>query len=173
MKPATSSVSGFTMTELMVVVAIAGILAAIAAPSFRSLIQSQQVKNASFDLFSSLSLARSEAIKRNSNVTVTPVTYPVTSPSAHDEYGWVIVALNNPSTSTDDTTIRNQSQEKGVDLRPDPNNSPWVTYKGNGRATTAPVFTIDAYGETTSYARCVKIELSGMPRVYMATNGVC
>lgn len=161
----TSSVSGFTLTELMVVVAIAGILAAIAMPSFKSLIQSQQVKSACFDLYASLVLARSEAIKRNSLVTVTPVLYPVTSPTAHDEKGWKI--------EVGGVTIQNQSQLKGVDLSVNPDNSPWVTYKGSGRPATSPVFTIDAYGETTINARCIKIELGGMPRIYKAVNGSC
>lgn len=147
----------------MVVVAIAGILAAIAIPSFKSMIQSQQVRNASIDLYSGLILARSEAIKRNSAVTITPVDYPVVNPTAHNETGWVIAASG--------VTIQTQSQLKGIALTPA--SPPWVTYRGSGRATTAPVFTIDAYGETTQYARCIKIDLSGMPRVYKAVNGVC
>lgn len=152
----------------MVVVAIAGILAAIAMPSFKSLSQSQQVRNASFDLYSNLILARSEAIKRNSDVTITPVDYPVTSPApAHNETGWVVAAGS--------VKIRDQSQLKGIALTVTPNNSPWVTYRGSGRttATTAPVFKIDAYGETTSYLSCIKIELSGMPRIYKPVNGGC
>lgn len=169
MKLPTSSVSGFTLTELMVVVAIAGILAAIAIPSFKSLTQSQQVRSASIDLYSNLVLARSEAIKRNSDVTITPVDYPVTAPTAHNEKGWTI------ATSPGGVKIREQSQMKGIALSVNPPNSPWVTYRGTGRttATTAPVFTIDAYGETTPYASCIKIELSGMPRIYKPVNGVC
>lgn len=167
MKSTHSTVSGFTLTELLVVIAIAGILAAIAVPSFKSLIQSQQVRNASFDLYSSLVLARSEAIKRNSNVTITPVDYPVAHPTAHNEKGWVIAASG--------VTIRDQSQLKGVEWTVTPDNSPWVTYRSSGRTTaaTAPVFLIDAYGETTPYASCVKIELSGMPRIYKPVNGGC
>ena len=55
------SATGFTLIELMVTIAIAAILATLAAPSFREYIVSQRIKNASFDLFTALTLARSEA----------------------------------------------------------------------------------------------------------------
>jgi len=168
MKPPHPSVSGFTITELLVVVAIAGVLAAIAVPSFNSLIQSQKVRTASFDLYASLILARSEAIRRNADVTITPVDYPVANPTPHNEKGWTITAPLG-------VTIQNQSQLKGVALTPAPSSaSAWVIYRRTGRtgAAVAPV-KIDAYGETTIHARCVKIELSGMPRIYKPTNGNC
>jgi type IV fimbrial biogenesis protein FimT len=66
--------SGFTIIELMVVVAIAAILAAVAAPSFSTFIDNQRLRNASFDLVSDLLVARSEALKRQSIVVVTPTS---------------------------------------------------------------------------------------------------
>lgn len=153
----------------MLVVAIAGALAMIAIPSFKSLSQSQQVKNASFDLYSSLMLARSEAIKRNSNVTITFQNHSVAFPApTHNEVGWVIA-------STGGTTIRNQSQLKGVALTPNPSATTSVTYQRSGRttATTSLTFLIDAYGVTTPYANCIGIQLSGMPRIYKPVSGVC
>jgi type IV fimbrial biogenesis protein FimT len=172
MKSSRSSVSGFTMTELMVVVVIAAILAALAVPSFKSLTQSQQVRNATFDLYAGLIVARSEAIKRNADVTITPVDYAVANPTPHNEKGWTITTVLADGTTL---TIQNQSQLKGVALTPNPDNTPWVTYRRTGRlaAAAAPVFTIDAYGETTVHARCIRIDLSGMPRIYKPTGGNC
>ena len=56
---------GFTITETMLAVAVLAILVGLAAPGFREIILSQAVKTASFDLFSNLVVARSEAVTRN------------------------------------------------------------------------------------------------------------
>lgn len=150
--------SGFTLPELLIVLAVAGILAAIAVPSFQSLTQSQQVKNASFELFSNLSLARSEAIKRNAHVTLTPAD------TADWGKGWTIA-----STTGTIETIRSQAALKGVSIAA--TGAPAsVVYTRTGRTTAAASFQIDVSGTATANIRCVKIELSGMPRAIM---GAC
>lgn len=156
MKNLRPTETGFTLTELMVVVAVLGVLAAIALPSFQSLTQSQQVKAASFDLFSSLSLARSEAIKRNGNVEVTP--------NDTDDWGagWEIAATTGTM-----ETIRSQAALKGVAITLGPAN---VVYARTGRATAAASFQVDVSGATTANVRCIRIGLSGMPRT---TKGAC
>lgn len=59
---------GFTLIELMVVIAIIAILAAIAAPSFTSQIRNARLKTATEEFNSDLIFARNEAIRRNAAV---------------------------------------------------------------------------------------------------------
>ena len=65
---------GFTLVEMLVVMAISAILIAAAVPSFQSLIASTRASSASGTLLSNLEFARSEAIRRNQNVTVCRTT---------------------------------------------------------------------------------------------------
>ncbi|MBL8265214.1 GspH/FimT family pseudopilin [Steroidobacter sp.] len=62
--------AGFTMVELMVTVGIAAILTAVAVPSFNQLIISSRLVTQSNDLVAAINFARSEAIKRNTNISL-------------------------------------------------------------------------------------------------------
>lgn len=62
--------SGFTMIELMIVVAIMAILIALAAPSFNGLIERWRVRDSAEALTSTAYFARSEAIKRGGGITI-------------------------------------------------------------------------------------------------------
>lgn len=69
--PSPSSRSrGLTLVELVTTLAIAVAVLAIGVPSFRRAIESRQLDRAVMALFSNLSLARSEAIKRNAPVVL-------------------------------------------------------------------------------------------------------
>ena len=61
---------GFTLLEVMVVVAIIAVLAALAGPSFTPIIERWRVRSAAEDLTSTFYLARSEAIKRGGGITI-------------------------------------------------------------------------------------------------------
>jgi type IV fimbrial biogenesis protein FimT len=63
---------GFSLIELLAVLAIASILLAAGAPGLRQLIQAQQLKAASGDLFAAIGLARAQALARGEIVTVLP-----------------------------------------------------------------------------------------------------
>lgn len=61
---------GFTLLEMLVVMAIAAVLAGIAIPSLAGMMNSIKLSSASNSFLSYLHLARSEAIKRNSRVAL-------------------------------------------------------------------------------------------------------
>ena len=68
MKAASSD--GFTLIELMVVMSILAVLASLAAPSMSKLIATQRLRSAAGDMHLALVKARSEAVKRNKDVTI-------------------------------------------------------------------------------------------------------
>jgi type IV fimbrial biogenesis protein FimT len=59
---------GFTLMELMITVAVFGVLAALALPSFQSILEGRRLVGAADDLYSNIQYARSEAIKRNETI---------------------------------------------------------------------------------------------------------
>jgi type IV fimbrial biogenesis protein FimT len=144
---------GFTLAEILMVLAIVGILTTLAAPSFSEFIKSQRIKSMATDLNSSLTLARSEAIKRNKNVTMAPVT------AGAWQSGWQIADPDNAG-----NYIEVHSAFTGLTAT-GPDN---VIYRSSGRiaGTASPAFNISAPGTTAQ--RCVSLDLSGRPSVKAA-----
>ncbi|MFK7852759.1 MAG: GspH/FimT family pseudopilin [Granulosicoccus sp.] len=66
------AIKGFTLIELMVAVAIAGILLAVGVPSFAAAVKESRISSQYNSLVGSLYLARSEAVKGPGQVTVCP-----------------------------------------------------------------------------------------------------
>lgn len=82
---------GFTLVELMVVVALIAIVAAIAAPNLRAFLVRAEVRAAVNDWALALQLAKSEAIKQNRQVTLCPsTTGSGCTSTASYEVGWIV-----------------------------------------------------------------------------------
>lgn len=65
-----SKLMGFSLIELLVGIAIMGILSAIAIPSFNTWMKNVQVRNAAEAITNGLQRARAEAVARNTNVAL-------------------------------------------------------------------------------------------------------
>lgn len=68
-----SAQRGFTLIEALITITILAVLAGMSAAGFSWLNQTTRIRSAAFDLVADLDFARSEAIKRNDNVVVTPI----------------------------------------------------------------------------------------------------
>ena len=149
-----SADGGFTLVELLLVVAILAILAGVGMPYLGNFIANHRVKSASFDIFSTLVYARSEAITRNNSVTVTPV-------GGNWANGWTV------TDAVTSTTLRSQNAFSGITMTGPTS----VSYLGMGRlsASVTP-FSLTAPGVDNNNSRCVSIDLSGRP---VTQQGVC
>jgi type IV fimbrial biogenesis protein FimT len=147
-------VSGFTLTELLITVVMTSVLAALATPSFRSFIAGQRIKTVSFDVMSTLTMARSEAIKRQLTVTVTPGTGGWMG-------GWTV-------TEPGGTALGTQSALKDLSISCFADGvasacSTAISYASSGRLVGAARPAIQISSTDTNSVRCISIDLSGRP----------
>lgn len=69
--PGSRPQRGFTLIEAMTVIAVLGIVAAIAAPSFRSFLAASRLRGAANEAYADLQYARMETVQRNRAMSVT------------------------------------------------------------------------------------------------------
>jgi type IV fimbrial biogenesis protein FimT len=140
--------AGFTAVELIVVVAIVGVLAAIAGPSFADLIASQRAASAATDLHVALATARSEATKRNADVTLS-------RKSGNWKNGWQV--LDSASNVLLDHNAFETATITGSLAS--------VVYQSSGRVsgTTKPTFAVTMTLGSTTVTKYVCVDLSGRP----------
>ncbi len=84
---------GFSIVELMIVIAVAGLLLATAAPSFISTMRENRIVSQTNEVLGALALARSEGAKRSSvTITLCPsVTGTACADTVSWENGWIIM----------------------------------------------------------------------------------
>ncbi len=89
---------GFSLAELLVLIAILGALLGIAAPSYRDFVLETRMTEEANEFLAALTLARSEAIKRNGTVTVCKSSNG-TACTGNWQQGWLVftdVATGTP-----------------------------------------------------------------------------
>jgi prepilin-type N-terminal cleavage/methylation domain-containing protein len=107
--------SGFTMMELMIAIAIIGILAAIGIPAFTVWLPNYRLKVATGDVYSALQFAKSTAIKENADVVIWFNTAN-NSYRAYLDNGEGGGTASNRTQDGSEKTIRNGTMEAGIDM---------------------------------------------------------
>lgn len=128
--------SGVTLLELMVVLAVAAILLLAGIPSFASLAHSSRLSSATNSMVSSLYLARSEAIKRNSRVVAcTSATGTSCAASGGWDQGWMVFHDANNNASVDDgegVILVQPALPQGYQMKGDSKVSKYISYSSSG-----------------------------------------
>ncbi len=132
-------VGGFTAVELLVAVAVLAIMVGIGLPSLMTFIERGRVDAAADDLAQSLRYARSEAVTRNTSVTVVNAGNNFAS-------GWSVVVNG--------TTLRQHDPLPAGVTTNFGNN---VTFLGRGMASSSGTITLSYEG----HGRCISFTLSG------------
>lgn len=166
---------GFTLVEMLVVVAIAAILQSLAIPYLSDWIKAIHLTSAVNDIFSSMVLTRSEAIKRNSRAVMCKSTSGNTCATSGDwEQGWIVFHDANDNATLDNgETVIHQQPALASTLRVK-GNAPLSNYvsfaaMGTARYTSgafqAGTITICNVSTERVDARQVIIANSGRPRI--------
>lgn len=92
---------GFTLVEMIIAVAIAAIVLGMGVPGFQQLIRANRTVTEVNRLVTALSLARSEAVKRNATVGLSRPCGSTCSPAVNWENGWEIFSDNNQNATKD------------------------------------------------------------------------
>lgn len=178
-----SGSGGFTLIELMVVVAVAAILMSLAAPAMSYISNAMRVTTGVNSLHSSLLLARSEAGKRNSRAVVCKSASGQACTTAGGwEQGWIVFhdANNNAAMDAGEALLLRQE----VILYPIriAGNAPvqnYVSYTPMGRtsftsgAFQAGTFTVCQESASQVDARQIVISSNGRPRTVRTTVPQC
>jgi type IV fimbrial biogenesis protein FimT len=171
--------AGVTMIELLMGLAIVGMLMFVAVPSFSTFLQNTQIRNAAETTMSGLNLARAEALRRNTTIRfqfVSDLTSACTLSSA--SLSWVVSVADpvgacdaTPSDTTAPQIVQKRSAADGTsNITAATTGGTAVTFNGLGRLTGSGITQVDfsnARGgvcehvdPTNGTMRCLRVMIS-------------
>jgi type IV fimbrial biogenesis protein FimT len=166
---------GFTLVEALVALAIVGIMATLAAPSYQDLMVRNTVRSLTTEYTMTLHFARQTAVTLNRLVTVCPSTDGASCSTTEGlENGWIVVTggQDAPESLLKDTL---PSWGNGITTQFNAT-ARHVTFAPSGRVQGMPIMTISVCPQNAANAalgRNIVISNTGRSRVAEPAAGTC
>lgn len=138
---------GLTLIEMLTVFSIISLMLAATLPSFTEMRRNINLRAASYELISDLTAARSQAIKINRPVQVTPV-------EGDWKNGWRVEVVDEA------TSLSTRAEVREVSFTQAPAR---IVFAGNGRLsqTDQPIRMSLNIDSDSAHSRCIQVELTG------------
>lgn len=175
--------AGFTLTELMVVIAIVAILMSIGVPSYRYISNSYRISSEVNGLLGDAQFARSEAIKEGQQVVLCTSTDSVTCAGVTTwQVGWIVCVDLNANNTCDagEPVLRAQAAFNNTDtfLSDAASAAKAIVFNREGFAVGFPALAILTLHDSTHnsvWTRCLQIQTVGIMTVqnHITAPAVC
>lgn len=173
------AIRGLTMVELLIGLTIGSILLVVAVPTYSTSVQKNRIGTTSGLLYTSLNLARSEAVKRRNQVRLCPSVDSVSCRNDGDwSNGWILYDDMNSNDAPDpDEIIRVvDSLENGIALEVSASIAGFLQFQptgvtvGNGGNNGE--FRI-CHQDSTVYSHVLSVSAAGQVRLQQRTSSDC
>lgn len=174
-KAVRSRARGFTLVEILVALAIVGIMATLAAPSYQDLMVRNTVRSVTTEYTMALHFARNSAVALNRLVTVCPTENGSTcSTTVGLENGWIVVTGGQ---AAPESLLRDTLPTWGNGINTVFSASArHVTFTPSGRTQGLPIMTISVCPQNAANAalgRGIVISQTGRARVGDPAANAC
>ncbi len=183
------SSAGFNLFEMLAVIMIVGILAAIAVPMFKYVSVSNRMSGEINGLLGDMQYARNEAVKEGQTVTICAsanptATVPRCSGSTSWQSGWIVFSdpVNNQHLPTGAPVLRSQPAFTANDTLVADNSVQAVTFNREGFANSGPLgtetvqtavtITLHDATDNTQWTRCLAINSASLSIPSLPTSGM-
>lgn len=171
---------GFTLLEALVVVALLSVLLALAVPGLTGQRERQQLQAQAEDFWSSLMLARAQALLHQQHVTVCSASHGVCDPAAGWHSGWLVFvdANRNGQRETDEHMVQQRgATPTAIRITGNSSVNRVIGYGAEGRSESltgafqAGTVSVCASGQAQGWQ--VVINAVGRPRLEKAEMQTC
>ncbi len=165
---------GFTLVEAVVTMVVVGILITAGVPGLVSLIKNNRLATDSNDFVTALYLARSEAVKRNTRITLCKSSDGSACASTGSwEMGWIVFVDDDADGSKDvgEELLRVHDALAGTTtLRGEASVASYVSYLPSGEVTSNGKFSLCDDRDFMEKTRGIDISVTGRVRRGLATE---